>query len=60
VSLEYKGYLCTLEDVAAALGCTRGGAHFIEQEALRKCRQILQKRGLTFQDLLPNTKVGEQ
>ena len=52
VGVGYSGYLCSLQEVADALGVTKSGAAVVERSALKKCRTFLKRRGLTLADLM--------
>jgi DNA-directed RNA polymerase sigma subunit (sigma70/sigma32) len=43
----------TYEEIAEEMGMTRSGVRKLEQRALRKVRRELDKRGMSFDDLLP-------
>jgi DNA-directed RNA polymerase sigma subunit (sigma70/sigma32) len=45
--------LYTYEEIAEEMGMTRSGVRKLEQRALRKVRRELDKRGMSFDDLLP-------
>ena len=44
---------CTLEEVARELGVTRERARQIQNEALAKLRENLERMGFTHDDLIP-------
>ena len=42
---------CTLTEAAAAIGVSQARARQIEKAALKKCRQYMERRGITPADL---------
>lgn len=48
----------TFAEIGAELGVSRERARQIEQQALRKLAVILERRGLTLEDLLPTHPGG--
>jgi transcriptional regulator len=49
--------LMPLKDIAAELGVTHQCVSFIEKRALEKLRRILERRGMTLSDLIPDSAV---
>ena len=54
--MRHNDAFCTLDQVGAALGVTRERARQIETRALMKCRAEIERRGLTFADLVPDAR----
>ena len=50
----------TLAEVAKEMGISRARAYQIEQSALRKAREILEARGYTLADLIPEDVYNEE
>ncbi len=58
--LKSHDYALTLEEVGRQLGISHERVRQLENRALAKAKEILEKRGFTLQDLLDNQPEERQ
>lgn len=56
--LKFYDYAKSLEEVSQELGISRERVRQLENRALAKAKQILERRGYTLQDLLDGERNG--